>query len=694
MSRLVSAAKTPNVIDHFAVCASGVKRTADSLSDNYEAAADRAADMVTAGNHVRFHTPAHPSPSSAHAKSQVIGTGAPLDAVTRNFMEDRFAADFSQVRVHADSNAAHAARDLRALAYADGEHLVFSAGRYQPHDTRGRHLVAHELAHVLQQREGAPPLQRKTAPPDPVDYDATSFTIAPPTRRIDLAEAQKLTQDAVANGELASAKVSGAAAGSDEEIMLHYTLAAAGKKTRWATEIDLITTIGFPPSAGGAAPIGKVTVRIDSKGIGEAVLISTGAIANPSTFPDRDTAAKEVTSKYKIKEVTDGDAPWTVGELNLVLGAFARIPAADINALEGVVLKRMHSLTVNGKTLAGLFEHNQGVQDTTVTNEATLNLADSVFPAVATNFAGGKSSEVSASFLTILHEVGHAVEVKQLRDASNARNKAIAERNEATGKYNDANDARNAEVAPLNALAAEVNKLKAPSQAAERASKMAEYNAQKAKFEKTKANADALNTKLEKAKTAQTVATDKADSATARPALEPSTTAAAAAAAAALTRAKAVAASRTAESDMYRTATDSASTALKDLASALNKKEFHETQKSAAIAAIASAESELENLKANHPTDPAITTFEPVTKAQRTWLDLLVASDQSKRLRKFVDFVKANKIVPFTKYAKDNWPSQPEEFFAEAYTLFLNDPEYLKANALALHDWFKNGSYK
>jgi hypothetical protein len=46
-----------------------------------------------------------------------------------------------------------------------------------------------------------------------------------------------------------------------------------------------------------------------------------------------------------------------------------------------------------------------------------------------------------------------------------------------------------------------------------------------------------------------------------------------------------------------------------------------------------------------------------------------------------------------TQYAKDNWPSKPEEFFAEAYSLWRTDPEYLKANAKPLYDWFTAGHY-
>jgi len=84
--------------------------------------------------------------------------GRPLDAQTRGFMESRFGHDFSRVRVHTDARAEESARAVHARAYTVRRDIVFSAGRYAPHTGEGRRLIAHELAHVVQQRgAGAPP---------------------------------------------------------------------------------------------------------------------------------------------------------------------------------------------------------------------------------------------------------------------------------------------------------------------------------------------------------------------------------------------------------------------------------------------------------------------------------------------------------------------------------------------------------
>ncbi len=78
--------------------------------------------------------------------------GRPLDAATRSFMEPRFGHDFSHVRVHTDAAAGRSASDVNALAYAVGHNIVFGPGRFAPQTQEGRRLLAHELAHVAQQR--------------------------------------------------------------------------------------------------------------------------------------------------------------------------------------------------------------------------------------------------------------------------------------------------------------------------------------------------------------------------------------------------------------------------------------------------------------------------------------------------------------------------------------------------------------
>jgi Domain of unknown function (DUF4157) len=81
--------------------------------------------------------------------------GHSLPAGTLAFFESRFGFDFSRVRIHTDEAAARSARLVRARAYTIGQHIIFGAGRYHPESFGGRALLAHELAHTIQQRNMA-----------------------------------------------------------------------------------------------------------------------------------------------------------------------------------------------------------------------------------------------------------------------------------------------------------------------------------------------------------------------------------------------------------------------------------------------------------------------------------------------------------------------------------------------------------
>src|SRR4051812_9281552 len=96
---------------------------------------------------------------------QVLRTpGRPLDAASRAAMERRFGFDFAAVRIHDDAQAAASARDVRAVAYTGGAHVVLDREGARPY---GPSVLAHELAHVVQQRAAPPPpspvLRRTTA---------------------------------------------------------------------------------------------------------------------------------------------------------------------------------------------------------------------------------------------------------------------------------------------------------------------------------------------------------------------------------------------------------------------------------------------------------------------------------------------------------------------------------------------------
>jgi hypothetical protein len=102
-----------------------------------------------------------------HSSSFLVGAfgrGQPLDKAARGFFEARFGCNFDHVRVHAHAAAASAARAFGAQAFTFGNDVAFNANRYSPGTPDGRRLLAHELAHVVQQG-GAVPVMQYGQPP-------------------------------------------------------------------------------------------------------------------------------------------------------------------------------------------------------------------------------------------------------------------------------------------------------------------------------------------------------------------------------------------------------------------------------------------------------------------------------------------------------------------------------------------------
>jgi hypothetical protein len=96
--------------------------------------------------------------TSAEFKARVRaarGGGSPLSDSVRAFLERRFGANFSNVRVHTSLEADGLSRSIGAKAFTVGSDIFFSNNRYQPDSSEGRHLLAHEVTHVVQNRGGS-----------------------------------------------------------------------------------------------------------------------------------------------------------------------------------------------------------------------------------------------------------------------------------------------------------------------------------------------------------------------------------------------------------------------------------------------------------------------------------------------------------------------------------------------------------
>jgi hypothetical protein len=115
-----------------------------------------------------------PATHSAHGAATVVpdsfvrglGPGRPMDPGTRAFFEPRFGRDLGGIRIHNGAAAAKAAASIGAAAFTTGEHIAF-ARHTGPNTDAGRRVLAHELAHVVQQGDGRTAAIQRVGPEDP-----------------------------------------------------------------------------------------------------------------------------------------------------------------------------------------------------------------------------------------------------------------------------------------------------------------------------------------------------------------------------------------------------------------------------------------------------------------------------------------------------------------------------------------------
>lgn len=100
-----------------------------------------------------------PFERTLHARMIAGGTPLPMDL--RQSIEPALAADLSHIRIHTDSAASTMARSIGARAFTVNRHVFFDHGEFSPASSEGRHLLAHELVHTLQQVPESAPVVRR-----------------------------------------------------------------------------------------------------------------------------------------------------------------------------------------------------------------------------------------------------------------------------------------------------------------------------------------------------------------------------------------------------------------------------------------------------------------------------------------------------------------------------------------------------
>lgn len=120
------------------------------------------------------------APAANNIKSSsglTASNGTALPFATNKHMSDSIGFDFSAVRVHTDKNAKQLNQRLHSRAFTYGKDIYFNQDQYQPSNSQGTHLLAHELTHVVQQSRGGQLIQKQDGPPGetPLTSDVGAF---------------------------------------------------------------------------------------------------------------------------------------------------------------------------------------------------------------------------------------------------------------------------------------------------------------------------------------------------------------------------------------------------------------------------------------------------------------------------------------------------------------------------------------
>jgi len=219
--------------------------------------------------------------SASNYISSINGKGQSMDAGVQSFYESRMGADFSDVKIHTGKEAVESAKHINAQAYAYGNHIVFNDGKYQPGSGEGKHLLAHELAHVMQQKGVADnkELSRKINYATPVTTETEPVSTVLKNPRLALTEltidGKVLPADFKTAGQMLlnalnknpsitwnGSKSHCFSTEPDIELASKISIIKAPKGDKWEGAIDGADLVKLEPKAAACSDKGNVTVYI------------------------------------------------------------------------------------------------------------------------------------------------------------------------------------------------------------------------------------------------------------------------------------------------------------------------------------------------------------------------------------------------------------------------------------------------
>lgn len=226
--------------------------------------------------------------------------GKPLDVATRDFMEPRFRYDFSQVQLHTDTRAVESANAINALAYTVGRHIVLDAQQSSLSSAAGRELLAHELAHVVQQEHVSSDVvpTQISQPFDPGEVNADHLSRAALADAVPSQHILKSSSPALSRRVIP--RLVHCTAGSDGAPADHITVLTSivDRAEGMATAASFLLTLVAALTRAGLRPVGSTVEQAFDDRFGEPPAVGGG-------FLNRLTGAVRPTLEVALSEEMD-----------------------------------------------------------------------------------------------------------------------------------------------------------------------------------------------------------------------------------------------------------------------------------------------------------------------------------------------------------------------------------------------------
>jgi hypothetical protein len=358
----------------------------------------------TAGRLRPLATSSHADTPAARALHQELEQGAdcgrPLPSELRERFGPQLGYDLADVRIHSDERAARTAARLNANAFTYGRHLVFGRGRYQPDSAPGRRLLAHELAHVVQQlgrgsgqaivqRDGPTGTVETSEGVQEIEGEVVSSSASQINQRLQIGQARINTQIdewARENFNHVASSLETAAESFENWYAAHSSSSSSSFVYDVVTAGLSVLSAAYPPAGLAAAVLGGVLSVTRSaanardaarrQARGSAALLVEQAMINKARALRSSSA--NFGSRLKARGEA-GDRVWsavgialTMGDPNMIpiakqeLYQGARMPALDRDftepALTGMILTYMHWERISSMQSAILFTSSRDIE--------------------------------------------------------------------------------------------------------------------------------------------------------------------------------------------------------------------------------------------------------------------------------------------------------------------------------------------